>query len=152
MPQNYFRQNADLLPYGYCIRRQSADNTEVRQAQREPGNNSGLEKMTNEAVTIQGVVEATVKLVQEKLTAKWGSLQDCCTDANEMIYAMLKDGIELQNETYIPSLERIQGVVVVDGQEVRHEWIRIEGVEYDVTGDQFSGSVVEYRDSEVTEW
>jgi hypothetical protein len=108
--------------------------------------------MTNEAVTIQGVVEATVKLVQEKLTAKWGSLQDCCTDANEMIYAMLKDGIELQDETYIPSLERIQGVVVVDGQEVRHEWIRIEGVEYDVTGDQFSGSVVEYRDSEVTEW
>jgi hypothetical protein len=114
--------------------------------------NQRIRKMTNEAVTIQGVVEATVKLVQEKLTAKWGSLQDCCTDANEMIYSMLKDGIELKDETYIPSLERIQGVVVVNGQEVRHEWIRIEGVEYDVTGDQFNGSVVEYRDSEVTDW
>jgi hypothetical protein len=34
--RNYFRQNADLLDYGYCIRRQYADNTRVRQAQREP--------------------------------------------------------------------------------------------------------------------
>lgn len=109
--------------------------------------------MTIESITIQEVVNATVKLVQEKLKAKWGSLQDCCTDANEMIYDMLKDGVELKDEAYIPSLERIQGTVSVNGENMPHEWIRIEGTDYDATAEQFgfygvggtySGEVVDW--------
>lgn len=100
---------------------------------------------------IRGVVEATVKLVQEKLKAKWGSLEDCCVDANEMIYEMLKDGIELPTEFFQPELERVQGVVRIDGDEIRHEWILIDGVMFDVTREQFGDTEVEY-DGEVTEW
>lgn len=109
--------------------------------------------MTNESTTIEGVVNATVELVAERLKAKWGSLQDCCTDANEMIYAMLKDGIELPTEIYCPSLERIQGTVNVGGENMPHEWIRIEGVDYDATAEQFGlDSVGGAYSGEVVEW
>ena len=100
---------------------------------------------------IKGVVEATVSLVQEKLRAKWGSLQDCCTDANEMIYALLKDGVELPEVFFQPEIERVQGHVVVDGDEINHEWIRIDGTDYDATREQFGDCEIKY-DGEVTEW
>jgi hypothetical protein len=102
---------------------------------------------------IENVVNATIDLVQEKLKAKRGSLQDCCTDANEMIYDMLKDGIELENEIYIPSLERIQGTVNVSGENMPHEWIRIEGTDYDATSEQFGfDGVGGAYSGEVVEW
>jgi len=100
---------------------------------------------------IKGVVEATVKLVQEKLKAKWGSLQDCCTDANQMIYDMLKDGVELPTEFFQPAIERVQGVVRFNGEEMRHEWLVIDDVLVDATGEQFGDVDMEY-DGEVTEW
>lgn len=114
---------------------------------------TGETKMTQESTTILGVVNATIELVQEKLKAKWGSLQDCCTDANQMIYDMLKDGIELKDETYIPSLERIQGTVNVNGENMPHEWIRIEGTDYDATAEQFGfDGVGGAYSGEVVEW
>ena len=113
----------------------------------------GNEKMTQESLTVQGVVNATIELVQEKLKAKWGSLQDCCTDANQMIYDMLKDGVELKDEFYIPSLERIQGTVNVNGENMPHEWIRIEGTDYDATAEQFGfNGVGNAYNGEVVEW
>ena len=109
--------------------------------------------MTQESTTILGVVNATIELVQEKLKAKWGSLQECCTDANQMIYDILKDGIELKDETYIPTLERIQGTVNVNGENMPHEWIRIEGTDYDATSEQFGfDGVGGAYSGEVVEW
>ena len=102
---------------------------------------------------IEAVVKATVALVAEQLRAKWGSLQDCCTDANELIYAALLTGVELPNEIYHPSLERIQGTVNVAGELMPHEWLRIDGVDYDATAEQFglAGVTADY-DGEVIDW
>jgi hypothetical protein len=105
---------------------------------------------TSEQVQIEGVVKATITLVGEKLKAKWGSLRDCCTDANEMIYDALKNGVELETEFFIPTIERIQGVAIVNGEELSHEWIRIDGTDYDATADQF-GDKIEYC-GKVIEW
>jgi hypothetical protein len=100
---------------------------------------------------IEGVVNATIALVKEKIKARWGSLEDCCTDANYMIYEALKDGVELPTETFIPDLERVQGVIRVNGEEIPHEWIRICDVEYDAAREWFGDADVEY-DGEVVDW
>ena len=113
--------------------------------------NKGIQGETEMNSEIQGAVKATVKLVQEKLKAKWGSLQDCCTDANQMIYDLLKDGIELPTEFFQPTIERVQGVVRFNGEEMRHEWLLIDDVLVDATREQFGDVDMEY-DGEVTEW
>lgn len=86
------------------------------------------------------IIQATIDLVRERLRAKWGSLRDCCTDANYAIRELLEGGIEFPDEVYLPSLERIRGEVVVNGESYPHEWIRIDGINYDPTIAQFAAN------------
>lgn len=105
---------------------------------------------------VRHVVDAVVELVQTKLIAQWGSLQDCCTDANQMINDMLKDGVDIGPSVIFPRVVRMQGYVTVafEGQsyEILHEWLEIDGEQIDATRSQFDeyDSVVYHGD--VAEW
>ena len=81
-------------------------------------------------------LEKLIAWVKKSLLSKWGSLEDCCTDACYMIWSRAeKCGLSLSHH-----IERVQGIVLLDGEEVDHEWLLVDGVAVDPTAEQFGFS------------
>lgn len=105
---------------------------------------------------IRHVVDAVIELVQTKLIAQWGSLQDCCSDANRMIYTMLENGVDIGESVIVPRVVRMRGYVTVsfegESHDIPHEWLEIDGEFVDATSPQFDEYEIIAYHGDAVDW
>lgn len=81
------------------------------------------------------------EIIANEIVCQNVSLEGECTLANMVFYRFA------QETDMLGSVSRIQGAVIVDGEEHEHEWLEIEGTVLDITAEQF-GEITEYAGEE----
>ena len=97
-------------------------------------------------------IKAIVEEVKIALIAENGSVEACCSVANATLVNLLEDegfcenrGLEdIDGAIFMPELVRM----TANYCDERHEWLKIDGVEYDATADQVDEPLVNIEESE----
>lgn len=87
------------------------------------------------------IIEKISQEVKKEIVKKYGSLQDTCSEAALAMKKLLDDEefcvkIGLSGALRV---ERIRATYEWDENEYEHEYVRIGGIDYDPTQEQFSG-------------
>jgi len=96
-------------------------------------------------------MKENIEKIQAVLREKYGSLNDCCTNANYLFaWAWKKSGMT------VCDCERWRGDVVVRWEDEKciydHEWLVIDDEIYDLTEEQYGDAEIDYSAGERQEW
>jgi hypothetical protein len=81
--------------------------------------------------------QQAIEKIKEALVNEFGNIQDCCTTANHVFFKLARE-LKIE-DCNVFDVERANGVIIIDGEENDHEWLKICGAVVDITSEQFEG-------------